>query len=471
MRQSFSQYIDSMRESETARGHLGATLDSPALGGSAEVVATREAGQPGYEVPLRAINEPGFAAAGTYRPRNYDTLYSEAQRLVERALTGDRWGMLRLQEAMTTSDFPLLFGDVLDRDVLANYAETPYTWDMYCARKVLNDLRLARMFRVDRGAAVLDGPIVPNSYGATGAGPTGLQQVTEYPMRRRQVTGYTDQLYKFGCRMDFSFETIINDDLDALKDTPALLGRAARRTEEARATKLFTTSSGPNTSFYNAANKNIISSAVIPGYTGLANPPFSMDALKWALVVVANQRDLVGEPISIEAATLVYPPALMVDVKNVLNAKEAWVNIEGGNIATYGSGGTQMGASAIRLNVLNWALGLVREAMNYYLPVVNTTSGHTAWYLFASPSKGRPALQQSFLRGREAPQLLMRLPNQVAVGQGQMGPGQGVIPGTANTNPMEGDFETDGIDYKLRHFLGGTPLDPIMSVASTGLGS
>ena len=42
---------------------------------------------------------------------------------------------------------------VLDRSVLANYQETPYTWDMYCARKVLNDLRLARMFRVDRGAA------------------------------------------------------------------------------------------------------------------------------------------------------------------------------------------------------------------------------------------------------------------------------------------------------------------------------
>jgi hypothetical protein len=48
--------------------------------------------------------------------------------------------------------------------------------------------------------------------------------------------------------------------------------------------------------------------------------------------------------------------------------------------------------------------------VNYYLPIVDTTSGSTAWYVFATPKQGRPALQQSFLRGREAPQLFMRLP-------------------------------------------------------------
>jgi len=41
----------------------------------------------------------------------------------------------------------------------------------------------------------------------------------------------------------------------------------------------------------------------------------------------------------------------------------------------------------------------------------------------------------------------------------------------ANTNPLEGDFETDGIDYKVRHFLGGSLLDPVCAVASNGSGS
>lgn len=467
-RQNFAQYIDSMRMSESDRGRSGATFDSPGVG-SGEVVASTESGGNSYDIPKRALAEPGFTGAGNYRPDGYNRLYSEARRLMERALRGDRWGMLMLQEAMTTSDFPLLFGDVLDRSVLANYQETPYSWDTYCARKILNDLRLARMFRVDRGASVLDGPIVPNSYGASGAGPTGLEQITEYPLRKRVVSGYTDQLYKFGCRMDFSFETIINDDLDALKDTPALFGRAARRTEEKRATKLYATSTGPNAAFFNAANKNIVTAAVIPGYTGVPNPPLSIDAVKWALVALALQRDLDGEPISIEQAVLVYPPQLKVDAENILNARELWVNMEGGNVLQ----NTALNAmtSGIRAVVANWAAKFAQPALNYYLPVVDTTHGGTAWYIFATPRGGRPALQLSFLRGREAPQLFMRLPNQVAIGQGSMGPGAGVMPGTTNTNPMEGDFDTDGVDYKIRHFLGGTLLDPVLAVASNGSGT
>jgi hypothetical protein len=52
-----------------------------------------------------------------------------------------------------------------------------------------------------------------------------------------------------------------------------------------------------------------------------------------------------------------------------------------------------------------------------------------------------------------------------------MGPGAGVMPGTGQSNPMDGDFETDSIMYKIRHVLGGTLLDPIMAVASAGTDS
>jgi hypothetical protein len=469
MRTTFGQFIDSMRLSEADGGHLGVTFDSPSMGAMAELVGQGpHTGGPGYQVSEQALSEQGYRAAGEYRPSGYQKQFDVAHMLIEGAMRGSWRHAGLLREAMTVSDFPLLFGDVLDRQVLANYAETSYSWDMYCKRAILNDFRLARMFRVDRGAAVLDGPIIPNSYGATGTGTKGLEQLSEYPLRRRVVSGYTDQLYKFGCRMDFSFETIVNDDLDALKDTPALFGRAARRTEEKRATQLYATSSGPNSSFYSTANKNVINPTVAPGcpYT---NPPLSIDAVMWALTVMSNQRDLDGEPISIDSAVLVYPPSLRVTAENILNARELYVNIEGGNISQ-NAGLTAM-TSGVRMVVANWAAKFAQGALNYYLPVVDTTYGNTAWYIFASPKNGRPALQQSFLRGREMPQLYMKLPNQVGIGEGRMGPGAGVMPGTTNTNPMEGDFDTDAIDYKIRHFLGGTLLDPILSVASNGSGS
>ncbi len=469
MRTTFGQFIDGMRLSEGDGGHLGVTFDSPTFGGSMELVGQGpHTGGSEYQVSEQAIAEKGYRAAGEYHPANYRRELDVAHMLVEGAMRGSWRHAGLLREAMTVSDFPLLFGDVLDRQVLANYAETSYSWDMYCKRAILNDFRLARMFRVDRGAAVLDGPIIPNSYGATGTGTKGLEQLSEYPLRRRVVSGYTDQLYKFGCRMDFSFETIVNDDLDALKDTPALFGRAARRTEEKRATQLYATSSGPNTAFYNNTNKNVINPTVAPGcpYT---NPPLSIDAVMWALTVMSNQRDLDGEPISIDAAVLVYPPALRVTAENILNARELYVNIEGGNISQ--NVALNAMTSGVRMVVANWAAKFAQGALNYYLPVVDTTYGNQAWYLFASPRNGRPALQQSFLRGREMPQLFMKLPNQVGIGEGRMGPGAGVMPGTNNTNPMEGDFDTDAIDYKIRHFLGGTLLDPILSVASNGSGA
>ena len=143
-----------------------------------------------------------------------------------------------------------------------------------------------------------------------------------------------------------------------------------------------------------------------------------------------------------------------------MSATQVWMNDQGGTIGAEGS--------LQRLLADNWAKNVVKPAKNYYLPVVDTTHGNTGWYLFASPSNGRPALQQSFLRGRTGPEMFMKAANSVAIGEGVMGPGNGVMPGSGNVNPMDGDFDTDSIMYKIRHVLGGTLLDPIMAVASNG---
>lgn len=448
-------YLRGLRESESHGGRFGATM-------------------PGQPVTTEAmLRESGVALGSPQRTaqRGYQETFSEVQRLYDKVLRGDRWASLRFQEAMTISDFPGYFGDVIDRQVLANYAETPYTWSAYCKRATLMDFRLTKLFRFDRGASVLDGPIIPNSYGASGAGPTGIEQVSEYPMRYRVATNYTDQLYKFGARMDFAWEVLINDDLDMLKDTPALFGRAARRTEEKRATELYVSSGGPNATFFSTANSNLVtnSASQFPFVT-TNNPPLSVTSLAWALQIAAMQRDLDGEPISVDMWTLVVPPALDITARNILQATNIWMNDQGGTLATFGSGATANAQSAQRLLTDNWARGRVRPALNYYLPVVNTTSGNTAWYLFANPDSGRPALQQSFLRSQPAPQMFMKSPNAVVIGEGRMGPGSS-MPGSALANPMDGDFDTDAIMYKIRHVLGGTLLDPIMAVASSGAGS
>jgi hypothetical protein len=62
------------------------------------------------------------------------------------------------------------------------------------------------------------------------------------------------------------------------------------------------------------------------------------------------------------------------------------------------------------------------------------------------------------LRGHAEPEIFIKEPNARRVGGGIV-------------NPMDGDFETDSVEYKLRHVFGGSILDPKMSVGSNGSGS
>lgn len=393
-------------------------------------------------------NEPGYrnVGRGAITPQ-----FIEAAKLYNRVLNGDRYATFLFQEALSTSDFPNLFGDILDRQVLAGYQEANYTWNMYCKRGTVRDFRVARRFRLDHGEGVLDGPIAPSGDApGGGSGTFGIEQLSEYPARKRTDGVYNTQVFKYGARMPFSWETMINDDLDVLKDTPALFGRAARRTEEKKVTELYVSSTGPNATFFSVANKNILSTAV-SSLVSVTNAPLSITALQQAMVVMALQRDLDGEPISNAGAILVVPRALEVTAMNILNASQVWMNDQGGTVD--GSGN-----SLQRLLADNWARKVVKLAVNVYLDVVDTTHGNTAWYLIADPNSGRPALEMDFLRGHEQPELFMKSPNAVRVGGGAV-------------DPMEGDFDTDSIDYKVRYCMGGTTLDPKRAVASNGSGS
>src|SRR5215216_3762017 len=61
----------------------------------------------------------------------------------------------KFQEALTTSDFPLLFGDILDRALLGAYLEAPYTWDMIAKAATVADFRTVSRFAIDGSEATL----------------------------------------------------------------------------------------------------------------------------------------------------------------------------------------------------------------------------------------------------------------------------------------------------------------------------
>ena len=362
-----------------------------------------------------------FGDAGT-GVRHASRGASYSQRLVEAAkLIGDVFDGRRhpsvLREAMTTSDFPLLFGDILDRQLLANYREWPSVWRTYAKQATVSDFRTVSRFGISGGEAVLD----------------EVAEQDSYPMAALSEARYQYAVKKYGRRIPFSWEAMINDDLDALKDIPQRLGRAAKRSEDKFGTQLHVDANGPHASVYTVGNANII--------TG--NPALSIAGLQTGYQVLAAMLDSDGEPVMIDGVVLEVPPALEITAQNIVNAIQLYVGAVGDN----------------QLVTVNWMKSRTTVVVNPYIPIVaSAADGDTCWFLHASPSSGNPAFEIGLLRGHTEPEIFMKAPNAQRVGGGVV-------------NPLDGDFDSDSVEYKVRHVFGGTVLNPKMTVASEGDGN
>ena len=367
------------------------------------------------------------------RQRNprYIAQLSEAMQFMSGVYAG-RKSIEMLREAMSTSDFPVLFADIISRSVLANYNYWPVTWPSVAKRVTVRDFRDNKLFLPLLGAdSIL----------------TKVPEGTNYPETDlTEQTPITFTVAKYGRKLAFTFEAMVNDDLDFLRDMPQRLAVGARRTEERIVTEQYVASTGPHGTLYTTALKNLV---VTGNGSSTNNPPLSIAGLQDAFTVLGNQVDENGEPIMVESVTLVVPPALEVTARNILSATE----LRFGTIAPGATSGQQQ-----ELMTQNWMRNRVNLQVNPYLPLIDTTSGHTAWYLFGNPAVGRPAIIAAFLRGYEQPQVLIKEPN-------------ARTPGGGSVDPMNGDFETDSIQYRVRHIMGTSRIDGKATVASKGTGA
>ena len=366
----------------------------------------------------RLTADGGNPLRGRQSPEHLSKL-AEAARFLQSARNG-YVSKRRFEEAMTTSDFPQLFTDILDRQLLGNWQAQPSSWQNYMRRATVPDFRDVKRFGVDGGTTTL----------------SEVNEKAEYPEDSVSDSVDSYSVRKYGRTFHISWETMVNDDLDALNDFPQRMATAARRSEEKFATELFVDGSGPHASLYTGARNNIID----------GNPELSIEGLQDGFEQLSSMTDPDGEPISMEMVELVVPPALEIVAMNILNATELRVNNAGGT-------------SNQLVITQNWMRGRLRLNVNYYIPQVASSNGNTSWFLFASPGTSRPALEMGFLRGHEEPQMFRKAPNSNSIGGGE----------------EMFSFENDSTAFKLRHVFGGTRYDNTggwrSTVASNGSGS
>lgn len=323
------------------------------------------------------------------------------------------------REGQTSSDFPYLTGDVIDRMMLARYRDFPQGWRQFAkVSSNLRDFRTVRRLAMD-GAEGQWGSIPEQAE-------VGYESLSE--------TNYTYAPAKYGKAVKLSFEALMNDDLGAFDEIPSRLGRGGARTVGKFVTGLYVDTSGPHASLY-TGGVNIVTS----------NPVLSIAALNTAWGILRNMVDSDGEPIMVESVVLVVPPSLEVTARNIVSA-------------TTVRGTSAGGASGLEIEHQNWLGSSLTVVVDPYIPIVASSSnGSTSWFLFASPSIGRPALEVGFVSGMAEPVLYQKMGNTVRIGGG--------------IDQMAGDFNTMSQEYKGVIAFGGARLDPLATVASNGSAS
>jgi hypothetical protein len=338
-----------------------------------------------------------------------------------------------LEEAATVSEFPILFGTILDRQLLAKYAIAKPDWRAYIKTGTQMDFRPQQPIGVFGLQGVL--PSVPSR--------------AEYKQDASLGSGaVTINVSKFGRRFGLGWEILINDDLGAFSDIAERLANAALRTEFRQATQLLVKAdgNGPNDLLFGAPIVHPVDGKNVTNKLTGAGSALAVAGVATAIQKFREFVDADGEPIIVDGWEMVVPPALEVTMYQVLQSQ---LLIAAGGDAT---AGTKVILSPNKNVIGNFS---ITGHVNPYLPILDTSANkNTTWYLVAKLSNGAAA-QLNFLRGHESPEIVMKNPNKVSLGGGTM-------------NPLEGDFESDAIDWRVRHIMGGAAIDPRMAIANVG---
>jgi hypothetical protein len=338
----------------------------------------------------------------------------EAAGLINKAIKGSRRAAVQLEEAFSTSDFTMAAFAVLDKEILAQYAEKTPAWQQYATRTTVRDFRPKAILDVLRAKVGLD----------------RVPELTEYPaIDRKGNTVGQIQVGKYGDRFALSWESWINNTaIDELGDIPNWLSVVAAETESLTAVSQLCNASGPNTAFFKAANQN--APAALP--LTLANLDAAINAIK-------TRKNPVGRPVYVPNLRLVVPSSLAVTAARILSAREIR-NVDG----------TQ---TIISDNYLTGSVQVVEEPM---LEVVNQSAkAASTWYLLPDPGAPRRSIYIAFLAGHEQPEIRV-----AADGGNRLGGGQ--VPAE------DGSFEMDDVQYRVRHIVGGGTGDPLPTYCSTG---
>lgn len=378
---------------------------------------------------------------------------NEVTELLEHALDGDAraQGQIKYEiksattdaeESHSTSDFPAAFKSITQAAFLDQYSQIESVWTQFARPYNVNNLKPQSFYSL-----AFDGSNLPDQNGGETTikrAPGGIPRVpelTEFAPISFSASESSFGVAKYGARVNFSFEMLLNDEWGVLETLPTQLAQLARNQEDIVATEVLVnenTPFGPNPNFFSVANGNVLT--VAGGYP-VNNPVLSIDAVANALSAIRS-RTFNGNPVVAPQLALMVPPALEAQARKLLGITTLQVTDPVNGV----------------YDVTNPISG-VSLIVNPWLPVLDLSATvNTTWYIVPVAGGGiRPSIVFSKIRGRENPEL------RIANDTGEY-LGGGAVPG------REGNFLNDDIQFRVRHFMGAAGIAYETTAVSKGNG-
>ena len=310
-------------------------------------------------LPVQRMNNPDIARA-IMRMSTLQGAYEVSQKYrVERA---------DFSAYHTTGSFANLLLDAANKTLLAGYEEAPYTWNLWARQaNSVDDFKNINRMRFSEA---------PN--------PEEVPEGKDYPEKAMSDSKETYRVAKYGESFTVSWETIVNDDLDALSRIPAMHGNAMRRFQNKKVYEVLT--SNPTMGDGNA----LFSSSHASGdnTSGAAAAP-SVTTLNAAFVKMMTQKGLANDAIiNVVPKYVIVPVAYSATLLQLI-----------ASLSDPQAGGSTTTGNANTLNIYG------PNGMRPITPVIEPqldANSSTTWYVAADNGQ-IDTVELSFLAGEESP--------------------------------------------------------------------
>ena len=275
--------------------------------------------------------------------------------------TGDKIEAFRM--AHSTSDFPAIFENALNKSLLARYQAAQPTYREIAARRTFNDFRPHPMVRAG------DFPMMKE------VSPEGGQmEAGTFSESKESVS-----VKAYGVTVGISLAMLVNDDMNAIAQVVSDQGAAVARFEDMVFYDMFLSGSNADGPTLATTTRQVFNTTDVS--KAGSNAAISITSLSLARKALRERKSLDGADLAIVPRILLVGPTKETEAEQIV--------------------GPLVPAQASNFNPFSGTLRVV------------TTSKITgnAWYLFADPTESQGAcFVYGFLSGREAPRMRQEEP-------------------------------------------------------------